>query len=152
MANPNVRFRIIASSLFLVLGSMLGVYLTGKDAQNPAGLTALQGGEQEADASSVGPAAAAAAPEPLPKASSPASRLAPPVSGAAPTGGAVSAAYRFKGLVEGQPLLRSPLRVTDGPEKGRVMEMEKLSAAEMERWTPGQTVSLATPDGELVGW
>ena len=147
MDNPNSRLKAIASSLFLLTAAACGVYLSNTASEKAERLETVPGGVPEAAASSLDsavaePVAPAVPPAPMTPV---AAQVAAPVQTVAP----ISQAFRFKGALHGQPLSRSVPAVTEGQEKGRVMEMERLSAAELESWMSGQTVRLATPDGEL---
>ncbi len=149
MSNPKTRFKAIASSLFLLTAAACGVYLSNTASEKTALVEAVPGGIPESAASSLD--SAVAAPVALPAAPASVTPIAAQVPAPVQTGAPISQAYRFKGALYGQPLSRTVPAVTQGPEKGRVMEMERLSAAELESWAPGQTVRLATPEGEMSG-
>ncbi len=60
---------------------------------------------------------------------------ADPVTPSAP--GAGLPAYVFKGAPAGARLPARPPEVTDGPEKGRVVEMQSLSTEQLGGWVAG---------------
>jgi hypothetical protein len=142
--NKSLRATAAASLLFAVAS---GIYLF-RTAPKPGTQEApLQNAVAETDGFSPEPAAPSLADNPVSSAAAPAVAASTPAQAAA-TG---SLAYKFKGFVQGQPLTRFAPAATEGPEKGRVMEMERLSVGDLGSWKEGQTVRLATPDGELSG-
>ena len=60
-------------------------------------------------------------------------------------------AYQLKGAVQGVALPARAPAVREGAEKGRVMEINGMSVANLETLVSGQTISLPTPEGELNG-
>ena len=146
MTNYKKPFKLAALCIPVLLAVASGVYLSKPGAPQGAPQTPVQDSGSENSVPSPEPTASAQA-DVLP--TTPPTAVQP--SAPAQAAGARVLAYRFKGTVQGQPLSRLAPAATEGPEKGRVMEMERLSVADLGNWTAGQTVRLATPDGELSG-
>lgn len=149
MRTPKLRLKLLAAGSSVLLTAAGLTYLLNTEPNHSAATSSSQDGVSET-AAEVSEVPTPVKDEALAKTPSPTGAgVQAPVK--TQTGGAGLLAYRFKGAAQGQPLARMAPAVSEGAEKGRVVEMERLSVSEMGNWTAGQTVRLATPDGELSG-
>jgi hypothetical protein len=142
MINRKKPFKVAAACIPLFLAVVSGVYLSKPSAPQGAPQAPVQDDVADGGASAPQPAVSA-------QVDAPATATSAVVR--PQTAGASVVAYSLKGTVQGQPLSRLVSAVTEGAEKGRVIEMERLVVADLANWSAGQTVRLATPDGELSG-